>query len=226
MAISRPTVRIDIHLYRELCCFSWAQHTEATVIDLKTGRKFDINYTQQNNDQLYAATLHDTGVELNVKTACCPVKTVTLYSSKNFDDFLRAYTKKFGVSRVSYNLFSRNCAHAVLFAIDYFCPEREEVEKFCHIYKICCCWCYFACGLKIFPAVFCTTPTDVFKLACLLSYTDYGKYPKVTRPSYSSFIDRKITPSYSDLTSVTNSQSSDEEPPPTASMDSPRNYFR
>jgi hypothetical protein len=173
MAQSRSGVKIDIHLFNTLCCFSCCQHTAAVVTDLATGRKFDIEFPIA--DLTVYRVSDKTPVEEKASSGC--TRTVTLYSAKGFDEFVSKYTDDF--ANKNYDCCSSNCADAVRFAIDNLCPDRPEVDASCTVYKALCCWGFIpSLGMKCFPSIFCTTPSDTFDLAFMLSCTHYGTEPE------------------------------------------------
>jgi hypothetical protein len=167
-------VKIDVHLYDACCCHSACTHTAALVTDLATGRKFIVEYNIAKIETYEAKieTLYDR--ELKEYSPY----TATLYSKNNFDEFVNLYKNKFG-NPDKYNFFINNCADAVKFTIDHFCPSGQTIDAFCSAYKILCCWGFLgSLGMRCFPSIFCTVPSDTFNLALLLSQTNYGKLPE------------------------------------------------
>ncbi len=175
--------------------FHWTcQHIAAMATDLTTGRTFNIEYERITDSPAAHAAPSVTGKVpqffqiypneisnplYDLIYGCWPscLSQKTLFSDKNFDEFTSVLAEKFKDQGAQYDYCRRNCADAVDFALNELFPERRCADKCCSIYKTLCCPLFFvSLGLSCVPAppCACTTPTDTFDKACLLSFR-YGR---------------------------------------------------
>ncbi|HEX4044108.1 MAG TPA: hypothetical protein VHZ76_00400 [Gammaproteobacteria bacterium] len=154
-------------------CHSLAQSSAAIVTDRATGKSFIIHFpvdtrykTYEKNEKTYLHKATET-------VGAFSTPPITLYSDKNFDDFIEAYLNEFGPTyRQTYNYVDRHCAAAVDFMLNHFFPDAETENKLHFIFQVLCCigWVASLGTLYCFPPPYpLKTPFSVYEKAGLLS---------------------------------------------------------
>lgn len=156
-------IEIKVILFGKNRYFHWRQHIGAIVTDLDTGRRFDLDYVDQDYMIYYRGRTPLTAYIQNPKNTSY-IESVIVKADKNFDQFYNAYKKSFPLG--GYNVFTANCADAVLFALENTCPRTFCEKLFLNIYRFLCTgFCIGLLGLKYIPAPIFSTPHDVFQRA-------------------------------------------------------------
>jgi len=179
-------IKLTVLLFNKRGPFHWScQHLAAIATDIETGKTFDINHSKVISLTEPPRPINTFSVYNDQKSNplhpfsqdSCYIHTTTLFSNKNFDEFVSLIQEKFYYS-YKFNFFSKNCSDAVNFAINELCPEKTATEVLCCIYKMLLFpLCLGSLGLSCFPAPpgCCNTPQDVYdKARWLANFTRYG----------------------------------------------------
>jgi len=176
--------------------WSYFSHVAVSITDMastNTPKDFlVISYDRPKGEIESDQKLQKAALE-NINPTCCGDDSVTLYSNCDFKTFKEEYIRKFNPEK--YNCCCFNCADAVEFALEKLFPFPVPCsQKAVSIsYKALCCVGFFATlGNNGFPSIFCTTPSDAYKKAQMLSlsYGDPEKIPLLT----SSVVQNKPSP--------------------------------
>lgn len=157
-------IEIQVLFYGSTVCWHWRTHTAAIVTDLDKNIFIPIEYPGSSPCKPIDGSTCNKNAWFRDQSDANIIK---LYSNISLDDFAAAYNKQFNPD--DYGFFSKNCANAVEFVLDYFFPNKTRENIAFKTYQLLCCTGFFATvGGSCFPAVCCATPADVYRKAWLL----------------------------------------------------------
>lgn len=172
-------LKITVYYADRLSFSHFADHIIAVIEDEEKKREFIIDHRSYDakkvykDNKIYYVTKRADGEERFFRPYAR--KSVVLTSDKNMGEFIKLYSEKFSIQ--SYNLFKRNCADAINFTLDYFCPGKNIELNSTALKVICFLPSIVLIGAKWFPTPggLVTTPAEVFAKAEQLGDLGYGE---------------------------------------------------
>ncbi|MBV8802539.1 MAG: hypothetical protein JO131_06185 [Gammaproteobacteria bacterium] len=151
--------KISIFLYSDNAPSHCCTHIAAKIEDEKSNKKIIIEYGTE-----------ETGSVNEIAYPDLKHQTIVLYSNKSIEEFEKLYNKKF--QNGDYNFFTKNCADAVNFSLNYFFSEMYRARIMHTAKKVVCCVPINLLGFTCCPApLMIETPLGVFTKAKAIAQT-------------------------------------------------------